>query len=123
MTPGAKWPAGTIAKLTAPGIDATLRLELGGPEMNDANITRSVESDRDGIGLRAALHMERVFRTLTAGIGGESKDDYFRWITREPHPLGNVVFQSVEFDAPSARSTGRDPPHRRVRRRVTASWR
>jgi hypothetical protein len=71
--------------------------------MKDANITRSIESDRDGIGLRAARHMERVFRTLTAGIGGESNDDYFRWITREPHPLGNVVFQSVESDAASAR--------------------
>jgi hypothetical protein len=71
--------------------------------MNDANITRSIESDRDGIGLRAALHMERVFRTLTAGIGGESKNGYFRWITREPHPLGNVVFQSVKSDAASAR--------------------
>ena len=71
--------------------------------MNDATITRSIELDRDGIGLRAARHMERVFRTLTAGNGGESKDNYFRWITREPHPLGNVVFQSVESDAASAR--------------------
>ena len=70
--------------------------------MNDANIARSIELDRDGIGLRAARHMERVFRKLTAGIGGESKDDYFRWITREPHPLGNVVFLSAESDGASA---------------------
>jgi hypothetical protein len=71
--------------------------------MSDATITRSIELDRDGIRLRAGRHMERVFRTLTAGKGGESKDDYFRWITREAHPLGNVVFQSAESDAASAR--------------------
>lgn len=71
--------------------------------MKDATITRSIALDRGGIRWRAARHMERVFRALTAGNGGESKDDYFRWITREPHPLGNIVFQSEGSDAASAR--------------------
>jgi hypothetical protein len=71
--------------------------------MNDAAVTRSIEPDRDTIKLRAARHMERVFRTLTMGNGGESKDGYFRWMTREPHPLGNVVFPSAESGAASVR--------------------
>lgn len=71
--------------------------------MDKATCTPSIEADRDGIGLRAAQHMERVFRTLTVGHGGEPGEGYFRWITREPHPLGNVVFQSATSDAARAR--------------------
>ena len=72
--------------------------------MSGATITRSMEADRHGIGLRAARHIERVFRTLTAGHGGELKDEYFRWVTGEPHPLGNVVIQSGPSDEEHTRT-------------------
>ena len=72
--------------------------------MSGATITRSIEGDRDQIGLRAARHIERVFHTLTAGHGGELKDGYFRWVTGEPHPLGNVVIQSGPSDGEHARA-------------------
>jgi GNAT superfamily N-acetyltransferase len=72
--------------------------------MGGSTITRSIDADRDGVGLRAARHMERVFRTLTTGHGGELEDDYFRWVTREPHPLGNVVIQSSPSDGENTRA-------------------
>ncbi|HSQ80141.1 MAG TPA: GNAT family N-acetyltransferase [Casimicrobiaceae bacterium] len=72
--------------------------------MSGATITSSIDADREGVGLRAARHLERVFRTLTAGRGGELEDEYFRWVTREPHPLGNVVIQSSPSDGASVRA-------------------
>jgi hypothetical protein len=55
-------------------------------------------------GCRATQHIERVFRTLTSAHGGEPEDDYFRWVTREPHPLGNVVIQSSSSDGENTRA-------------------
>jgi len=73
--------------------------------MSATSITRSIEADRDAIGLRAGQHIERVFRTLTAGHGGELEPDYFRWVTREAHPLGNVVIRSGPSDGGSTRAS------------------
>src|SRR6516225_3727741 len=75
-----------------------------GPRMSSATTTRSIEADRHEIGFRAARHIERVFRTLTAGHGGELKDEYLRWVTREPHPLGNLVILSGPSDGEHARA-------------------
>jgi GNAT superfamily N-acetyltransferase len=65
---------------------------------------QSIGADGMGIGLRAGQHIERVFRKLTAGHGGELEVDFFRWITREPHPLGNVVIHSGPSDGKHARA-------------------
>jgi GNAT superfamily N-acetyltransferase len=52
--------------------------------MDDATVTGS-------IGARAARHLELAFRAFTVGHGAELGTGYLRWVTREPHPMGNVA--------------------------------
>jgi len=66
--------------------------------MGQATLVRSL-ADAADIGGRGARHFERVFRTLATPQGGEARDEWFRWITREPHPLGNMVIQSTPATA------------------------
>ncbi len=53
-----------------------------GPRMSGTTITGSIDSDRDGVGLRAARHIECVFRTLTTGHGGELENKPVCWTQR-----------------------------------------
>jgi len=64
----------------------------------------SIAATGDSIARRAAAHMELVFRTLTRADGGEIERDHVRWITREAHPMGNVVIFAVAAAADVARA-------------------
>ncbi|MFO1313347.1 MAG: GNAT family N-acetyltransferase [Burkholderiales bacterium] len=66
------------------------------------SIASSVAACGD-IGRRAATHLDLVFRTMTRHNGGELGTHYLRWITREPHPMGNLVIAAAEGDAPLMR--------------------
>ncbi|MFO1397791.1 MAG: GNAT family N-acetyltransferase [Burkholderiales bacterium] len=67
--------------------------------MSKTTPVRSLAADAEQMGARAARHFERVFRTLATPQGGEANADWFRWITGEPHPLGNMVVLSGPSDA------------------------
>ena len=59
--------------------------------MNDTTIATSVAACGDAMGPRAAGHLDLAFRELTRARGGEIGPRYLRWITHEPHPMGNLV--------------------------------
>ncbi len=67
------------------------------------SVASSVAACGSAIGLRAATHLDLVFRTMTRESGGELGAQYLRWITREPHPMGNMVIAADESDAQSMR--------------------
>lgn len=73
--------------------------------MGTATVVRSIADDAAGLGLRAARHFERVFRTLATPQGADANDDWFRWITGEAHPLGNMAIQSTPSDADDIRAS------------------
>lgn len=59
--------------------------------MKDAPIIDSVESVAESIGALAADHMDVAFRAIASGPGVESTDHYLRYVTGEPHPMGNLA--------------------------------
>ncbi len=72
--------------------------------MHDTAVTRSVDAGHDSIGIRAARHLDLAFRDFTVGHGAELGANYLRWVTRESHPLGNVVIVSDSGDGESTRA-------------------
>lgn len=72
--------------------------------MSMATVVRAVADDASRIGARAAQHFERVFRTLVTPQGAEANDTWFRWITGEAHPLGNMAIQSTPASAEDVRA-------------------
>ncbi|MEZ5278137.1 MAG: GNAT family N-acetyltransferase [Opitutaceae bacterium] len=59
--------------------------------MSTPSILPSVDSSRSEVGRRAAFHIERLLRQYVRGDRVVNGPDYFRLITGEPHPLGNLV--------------------------------
>lgn len=76
--------------------------------MGDTAITTAIDADRDSIGIRAARHLNLAFRTFTLGHGAELGANYLRWVTREAHPMGNLVILSDPGDADTTRAAA-DP--------------
>jgi len=74
-----------------------------GPSMNDTTIATSVAACGDTMGARAAGHLNLAFRAMTRTCGGEIGPRYLRWITHEPHPMGNLVIAADEGDPQSMR--------------------
>lgn len=71
--------------------------------MNDITIATSVAACGDAMGPRAAGHLDLVFRAMTRTCGGEIGPRYLRWITHEPHPMGNLVIAADQGDPQSMR--------------------
>ncbi|MFO1306011.1 MAG: GNAT family N-acetyltransferase [Burkholderiales bacterium] len=69
----------------------------------NAPLASSVAACGSGIGRRAAMHLDLSFRTMTRHSGGELGPLYLRWVTREAHPMGNLVIAAGEGDAASMR--------------------
>ncbi len=59
--------------------------------MNQAAGAQSQEANGSTIGIRAARHLDTVFRSLKVPRGVESCASYFRLITGEAHPMGNLA--------------------------------
>ena len=74
-----------------------------GAVLHDMSIASSIAACGDDIGRRAATHLDLAFRSFTGRSGGELGPKYLRWITREPHPMGNLVIAAGEGDAASMR--------------------
>lgn len=71
--------------------------------MNEAGIVQSVASASASIGVRAAKHIDVIFRELMSGPGTEHTEGYTRKITGEPHPLGNVAILGASADPEGTR--------------------
>jgi GNAT superfamily N-acetyltransferase len=69
--------------------------------MQQAAIVQSIASVGNAIGVRAARHLDLIFRHLMLGQGAESGAGFLRLVTGEPHPLGNLAIVG-EPDAPDA---------------------
>jgi GNAT superfamily N-acetyltransferase len=67
--------------------------------MDHATLTGSIGASRDTIGAGAAGHLDLAFRAFTTGHGAELGTNYLRWLTREPHPMGNVAIVSDRDDS------------------------
>lgn len=65
-------------------------------------ITESIRSMGDATGARAARHMDVAFRRMMSGPGSEQNERWFRLITGEMHPMGNVALISTGDDIESA---------------------
>lgn len=65
-------------------------------------ITESISSMGEETGTRAARHMDVAFRRMMSGPGSEQNDRWFRLITGEMHPMGNVALISTGDDIESA---------------------
>lgn len=59
--------------------------------MQRAAKVQSQEANGTAIGMRAARHLDTVFRSLKVPQGVESGASYFRLITGEAHPMGNLA--------------------------------
>ncbi len=64
-------------------------------------MAQSIERDRKAIGVRAARHLDLIFRHLMTGQGAESGAGFMRLVTGEPHPMGNLAIV-CEPDAPES---------------------
>jgi len=65
-------------------------------------ITESIRSMGDATGARAARHMDIAFRRMMSGPGSQQNDRWFRLITGEMHPMGNVALISAGDHVESA---------------------
>ncbi len=65
-------------------------------------ITESIRSMGDATGARAARHMDIAFRRMMSGPGSEQTDRWFRLITGEMHPMGNVALISAGDEVEAA---------------------
>jgi predicted GNAT family acetyltransferase len=65
-------------------------------------IIESIRSMGDEVGVRAARHMDIAFRSVMTGPGSEQNADWFRLITGEAHPMGNVALISTADDLDAA---------------------
>lgn len=59
--------------------------------MQQAAKAQPQEVEGKAIGIRAARHLDLVFRSLKVQHGVESAANYFRLITGEAHPMGNLA--------------------------------
>jgi GNAT superfamily N-acetyltransferase len=64
-------------------------------------IVESIESMGAATGTRAARQMDIAFRRMMSGPGSEQTDRWFRLITGEKHPMGNVALISARDDLES----------------------
>jgi GNAT superfamily N-acetyltransferase len=71
--------------------------------MSDLPHVSSIASVSATIGSRAANHMDLAFRAIASGSGVESTDLYLRYITGEPHPLGNLAILDGNLDGDGAK--------------------
>jgi predicted GNAT family acetyltransferase len=61
-------------------------------------VTDSIRSMGETTGARAARHMDIAFRQMMAGPGCAQTGNWFRLITGELHPMGNVALVSTSDD-------------------------
>jgi len=62
--------------------------------MSTEPIVNSIASSTGSIGARAARHLDFAIRSIMSGQGGVDGGGYFRLITGEPHPFGNMAVLS-----------------------------
>lgn len=90
--------------------------------MQSASLAASVAACGDDIGRRASAHLELAFRAMTQGSGGELHARYLRWLTREPHPMGNLVIPAEGCDAASMREAAAALVQANVPSTVICPW-
>lgn len=59
--------------------------------MPSTPVVASIASVLTSIGADAARHLDGVWRELTRGQGAAEDEQFFRLVTGEPHPLGNMA--------------------------------